>query len=201
MFAVRVPFAAASGVLLAAAGFLGLFNLVNVPFDIQPTTKARDIIFTPQRRDTPIESRRDERVERKPPPVIVHPDDFWDHGTGDGEVTQVRMNDALVVDLGGRGSGLPVGNDRDVIPLVRVAPDYPPSLLNRGTEGWVQVQFSITPTGMVRDPVVVASEPGSVFDEAALKAIARWRYNPRVEGGQAVERVGLQTVIRFELEN
>ena len=53
----------------------------------------------------------------------------------------------------------------------------------------------------MRDAVVVASEPGTIFDEAALKAIARWRYNPRVENGEAVERVGLQTIIRFELEN
>ena len=63
------------------------------------------------------------------------------------------------------------------------------------------MQFSVTATGSVRDPVVVASEPGTIFDEAALKAIARWRYNPRVESGVAVERVGLQTIIRFELEN
>jgi protein TonB len=200
MFALRVPFAVASGALLAAAVFLGLFNLVNVPFDIQPTAAAIDLIFTPQRRDTPIENKREPKIERRLPPVIVHPDD-WDHGTGGGEVTQIRMNDDVIVDIGGRGGGLAVGSDRDVLPLVRVAPDYPPRALASGTEGWVQVQFSITPTGTVRDPVVVASEPGSVFDEAALKAIARWRYNPRVEGGQAVERVGLQTVIRFALEN
>ena len=63
------------------------------------------------------------------------------------------------------------------------------------------MQFSVTATGRVRDPVVVASEPGTTFDEAALKAIARWRYNPRVVNGEAVERVGLQTIIRFELQN
>lgn len=200
MFALRVPFAVASGALLAAAGFLGLFNLVSVPFDIQPRLAAIDLIFTPQRRDTPIENKREPKIERRLPPVIVHPDD-WDHGTGGGEVTQITMNDDVIVDIGGRGGGFAVGSDRDVLPLVRVAPDYPPRALASGTEGWVQVQFSITPTGTVRDPVVVASEPGSVFDEAALKAIARWRYNPRVEGGQSVERVGLQTVIRFALEN
>jgi periplasmic protein TonB len=47
----------------------------------------------------------------------------------------------------------------------------------------------------------VDAEPKQMFDEAALKAIARWRYNPRVEGGVAVERVGVQTIIRFQLEN
>ena len=43
------------------------------------------------------------------------------------------------------------GSDRDVIPLVRINPDYPPRALSRGLEGWVQVQFTITPTGTVAD--------------------------------------------------
>ena len=47
---------------------------------------------------------------------------------------------------------------------------------------------------------VVDSEPGTTFDQNSLKAIAGWRYNPRVENGEAVERVDLQTIIRFELE-
>jgi protein TonB len=52
----------------------------------------------------------------------------------------------------------------------------------------------------VKDAVVVNAEPKNIFDDAALKAIARWRYNPRVDGGVAVERVGVQTIIRFQLE-
>jgi protein TonB len=64
----------------------------------------------------------------------------------------------------------------------------------------VQVQFTITPTGTVTNAVVVNAEPRNIFDDAALKAIARWRYNPKVEGGVAVERVGVQTIIRFQLE-
>jgi protein TonB len=51
----------------------------------------------------------------------------------------------------------------------------------------------------VKDAVVVAAEPANVFNEAALAAISRWRYNPRVVNGEAVERVGVQTEIRFEL--
>ena len=85
--------------------------------------------------------------------------------------------------------------------LMRViAPDYPPRALSRGLEGWVRVQFTITPTGTVKDATVVEAEPRGMFEDAALKAIARWRYNPRVEGGVAVERVGVQTIIRFQLE-
>jgi protein TonB len=100
-----------------------------------------------------------------------------------------------------RTPGLLRGIDGEVIPIVRHPPEYTPRLLDSGTEGWVRVQFTVTSIGTVRDAVVVASEPGTSFDDAALKAIARWRYNPRVVNGEAVERVGLQTVIRFELEN
>ena len=52
----------------------------------------------------------------------------------------------------------------------------------------------------MKDAVVVAAEPQKLFESAALKAIGRWRYNPKVENGVAVERVGLQTIIRFEID-
>ena len=92
------------------------------------------------------------------------------------------------------------GSDRDVIPLVRINPDYPPRALGRGLEGWVQVQFTITASGAVEDAIVVDAEPKDVFDDAALKAIARWRYNPKVENGVPVDRVGVQARILFQLE-
>ena len=39
-----------------------------------------------------------------------------------------------------------------------------------------------------------------IFDQAALRAIARWRYNPKIEDGVAVERVGVRTRLTFQLE-
>jgi protein TonB len=65
----------------------------------------------------------------------------------------------------------------------------------------VQVQFTITETGSVTDAIVVAAEPKGVFDDAAIKAILRWKYNPKVEGAQAVARKGVQTILRFQLED
>ncbi len=49
------------------------------------------------------------------------------------------------------GHGISVGSDRDVIPLVRINPEYPNRARERGIEGWVQVQFTITPAGTVAD--------------------------------------------------
>jgi protein TonB len=100
------------------------------------------------------------------------------------------------------GRGLrPRGFDGDVITIVDVPPEYPQRAIEGNIEGWVQVRFSVTALGTVSDAVVVASEPGTVFDDAALAAIARWRYDPRVENGEAIERAGVQTIIRFTLEN
>jgi TonB family protein len=87
----------------------------------------------------------------------------------------------------------------DIVPLVRIPPDYPPEALASRTEGWVRIEFTISTNGSVRDAAVIAAEPPGVFDEAALRAISRWRYNPRIVNGIAVERSGVQTEIRFAL--
>jgi protein TonB len=150
-------------------------------------------------RDTEVVSTREERVERElPPPAPDTP--RLTFSTGGVENTVAML--APIVDAGRAASRmrLSAGSDRDVVPLVRINPDYPQRALSRGLEGWVQVQFTITAIGTVKDSIVVNAEPEDTFDEAALKAIARWRYNPKVENGVAVERVGVQTRIVFELE-
>jgi protein TonB len=200
MFAIRVPVAFGAGTLLSVALFLGLWQLVSVSFDATPLLEARVIEFTRQLVATPPDSKRDPKVTREPPTLPPGPPEV-SRGGGKGGTNVIDYAapplDPVVDDDGFRVSGM----DGDVIPMVRPTPDYPARAAAAGIEGWVQVQFAVTAAGTVRDAVVVASEPGTVFDEAALKAIARWRYNPRVVDGMAVERVGLQTVIRFELEN
>jgi protein TonB len=176
-----------------------LWHLVGTAFDVGDMSEATRIDFSRMRRDTEIATKRDEKVEReRPPPTPEMPRMAFSAGGVENNVAQLTP----VVDARGAMSrmSMTAGSDRDVIPLVRIAPDYPPRALSRGLEGWVQVQFTITATGTVKDAVVVNAEPKNIFDEAALKAIARWRYNPRVDGGVAVERVGVQTIIRFQLE-
>jgi TonB family protein len=91
-------------------------------------------------------------------------------------------------------------DDRDVIPLVRIAPDYPPDALAARLEGFVQLKFTITPNGATRDVVVVKSSSPE-FEASAIVALLRWRYMPRIENGVAVERRGVQTIIRYQLES
>jgi protein TonB len=197
MLALRLPLSVAWGALVAVALFSLLWRFVNVPMDVGNLVQATRIEFTRKIVETPLEEKRPEKVVREAPPLTVEPPPF---GVGVGSADPPTPYAPPDVRVGGVTLGpMPAGSDRDALPLVRVNPDYPPRALANGIEGWVQVQYSITAAGGVRDATVVASDPKNVFDEAALKAIARWRYNPKVESGVAVERVGLQTVIRFEL--
>jgi protein TonB len=197
---LRIPIAVILGAVLTTSVFWLLWHLVGRQVDVNQFKEATRIDFSRLRKDTEVQTKRDQKVEReRPPPTPEMPKmSFSTSGIENNVATLTPVVDA-------RGAmtrmSMSAGSDRDVIPLVRIAPDYPPRALSRGLEGWVKVQFTITPTGTVKDPIVVDAEPKQMFDDAALKAIARWRYNPRVEGGVAVERVGVQTIIRFQLEN
>jgi protein TonB len=199
MHALRIPIAVLVGGVLTSSMFWLLWTLVAGALDIGDRAEATRIEFSRMRRDTEVATKRDEKVEReRPPPTPETPRMAFSASGIENNVGQLTP----IVDARGAMSrmSMTAGSDRDVIPLVRINPDYPPRALSRGLEGWVQVQFTITPTGTVADAKVVNAEPKNIFDDAALKAIARWRYNPKVEGGVAVERVGVQTIIRFQLE-
>ena len=53
----------------------------------------------------------------------------------------------------------------------------------------------------MKDPVIIGSHPGSIFNRTALRAIAKWKYNPKIEDSVAVERPGVKVRLTFELEN
>ncbi|GHF16874.1 hypothetical protein GCM10017044_09030 [Kordiimonas sediminis] len=79
----------------------------------------------------------------------------------------------------------PASMDGEMVPLVRVNPTYPVSARDRGIEGWAVAEFDVTEHGMVDNVRIIESEPGTVFDRATLKAVAKFRYKPRVVDGTA----------------
>lgn len=87
-----------------------------------------------------------------------------------------------------------VGSDSDVVPIVRIQPQYPREALMRGIEGWVRVEFLILEDGSVADVTVVEAQPARIFDRATVRAVQRWKFRPRYEDGRAVRRRGAQTI-------
>jgi periplasmic protein TonB len=103
------------------------------------------------------------------------------------------------------GAGLSGGlsldsGDGDYLPIVKVAAVYPRRAQSRGIEGFVIVEFVVTKTGAVNQAIVVKAEPEGVFDRAALDAVAKFKYKPRVVDGVAMEVAGVQNRITFEID-
>jgi protein TonB len=83
-------------------------------------------------------------------------------------------------------------------PLKTVPPEYPQSALASGVAGSVLLSFTVDTKGETRDVQVVQSTPRGVFEHSAVTAVKRWRYQPVVVNGAAVE-VPTRTLVRFEL--
>ena len=99
--------------------------------------------------------------------------------------------------IGGPG-GMNIA-EGDYLPIVRVAPVYPARALSRGLEGYVDMAFTVTTTGTVKDPVVVFST-SSLFERAAIRAVLKFKYKPRVVDGVPVEVPNVKTRITFKIE-
>jgi protein TonB len=103
--------------------------------------------------------------------------------------------------VAGLGPGV-VGDfsaNEDVVPLTRIAPQYPRKAALKGIEGWVKVEFTVLEDGSVADPVVLDAKPGRIFNRAATKAILRWKFRPKQVDGKPVKQRASQT-ISFTLE-
>lgn len=91
------------------------------------------------------------------------------------------------------------GMESEVMPLNDVRPDYPRQALQRGIEGFVKLAFTINRIGNVENIRVLEANPRNVFEREARRAAARWRFAPRTEGGQAVDREAVK-ILHFRLE-
>ena len=100
--------------------------------------------------------------------------------------------------IGGPG-GMNIA-EGDYLPIVRVAPVYPARALSRGLEGYVDMAFTVTTTGTVKDPVVMFST-SSLFERAATRAVLKFKYKPRVVDGVPVEVPNVKTRITFKIED
>ena len=171
-------------VTLAASITCGLFLLMGyliIPRGEIPkaVVKSPTIIVTRAKRNEQSLSKRTpkpDKPERQivpPLPAVPKP-----------KVQNANKGDALVViilETPSGGSNINTTADRRATPIVRFPPQYPAGPLQRNIEGWVLVGFTITHTGTVADMTVVDAEPKGTFNKAALKAIKRWKYQPKIE--------------------
>jgi len=155
------------------------------------------------------ETTRKTRVRPKKPPKPLPkptPKVAVNTPTPTPTTTQQRMP-MPKIDLNMRLSGNDIlggamvgsGGSMELIPLVRIPPLYPRQALRLKKEGFVKVAFTITKEGLVKSPRVLEANPKRIFDRAALTAIRKWKFKPKMVEGKAVEQEGVQ-VLEFKLK-
>jgi protein TonB len=78
-------------------------------------------------------------------------------------------------------------------------PIYPDRALTRGIQGWVDLEFIVDTEGLPREVAVTGAEPEGEFENAALRAVSAYVYEPFERDARRYERrVSLR--VRFALE-
>lgn len=91
--------------------------------------------------------------------------------------------------------------NRPARPVRRDPPSYPSAAAWNQVEGIALVTFTVNAQGRVEDPEVVFSAPHPMFGDEALRAIRRWRYEPRLVDGVPTAHEGVQTTLDFRMED
>jgi protein TonB len=82
--------------------------------------------------------------------------------------------------------------------LKAVSPRYPIQAKRSNQEGVVVVGYTVGVDGSVSNVKVVSSQPRHIFDRDAMDAVQRWKFQPAMRGGVAVESTG-ERRIEFKL--
>ncbi|NVJ59468.1 MAG: energy transducer TonB [Gammaproteobacteria bacterium] len=163
--------------------------------------EGRVLDFVRVKQDETVQKK--ERKPEKPPQPEEPPPDLPQPQIDPSNVSDTDSNMSFQADLSA-DAGLQGGmsldaSDGEYLPIVKVQPIYPRRALQRGIEGFVIVEFTVTPQGTVVDPSVVQAEPEGIFDRAAMDAAMKFKYKPRVIDGKAVSVPGVQNQITFKM--
>ncbi|CUA87753.1 energy transducer TonB [Pseudidiomarina woesei] len=134
----------------------------------------------------------------QPPPDMPQPEMQNDAAEADAAGFDFSADIQVDTSLSG-GIGLDT-SDGEYLPIVKVQAVYPRRALQRGIEGYVVVGFTVTKQGTVRDPYVIEAQPESIFDQAAMDAVLKFKYKPRVVNGEPVEVEGVQNRLTFAID-
>lgn len=168
---------------------------------LKPEDYGRIQSFVMNKQDDDVQTK--DRQPKKPPvapkeppkPDMVKPE-LMSSSSSDLSVGALDFATDLALDAGLAGAG----GDGEMMPIVKVAPTYPRRAAQRGIEGYVVVEFTVSSLGTVIDPVVIEAEPPGMFDSAAIDAVKKFKYRPQMSDGKAVDVPGVRNIIRFELE-
>jgi protein TonB len=160
----------------------------------------------------PVASKGSSDTERPTAPELP-PTDASDRITVDLPPVTHSVTTDIKMDL--RPPGIPDGSDNagdlsnalttarqlDNPPRTRLQtpPLYPAEARRTGISGTVMVEFTVDEKGVVFDPHVVSSTD-RIFEDATLRAVAKWRFEPGTHAGRVV-RFRMAVPVVFNLND
>lgn len=188
--------------LFSAALFGLLYSLIRIGHHVLEKPEALQTIdFVRLKRDSEVETL----ARRKPPPPPVQPPPPAKMRVATEAVAQEGLGGLAIPNLnlsatvgGGPIAGKMGGGaamfDGDLFPLQRIPPQYPRDAARANITGWVVVEVLVNADGTVRSARVTDAKPKGLFEAAAVQAILRWKFKPKVLNGVPVEQKGSQKI-------
>ncbi|WP_323816306.1 TonB family protein [Cellvibrio sp. NN19] len=93
-----------------------------------------------------------------------------------------------------------VGAGGQMVPFIKIAPQYPQNAAAKGIEGYVDVMFDVTPLGTTDNIRIIAYVPSTIFNKSVIKAIKGWKYKPNTVDGVPVKTFDVKDRVRFTME-
>ena len=117
------------------------------------------------------------------------------------QLPPLDLPDDFQSDEKGAGVSAYTNQDREVTPIFRVQAIYPRRAALQNIEGFVILQFDITPAGYTDNISVIQASPPQIFNSSAVQALRKWKYKPKIENGKAVHQKNLKVQLDFTLRN
>lgn len=92
------------------------------------------------------------------------------------------------------------GMGGQMVPFIKIAPQYPQAAVAKGIEGYVDVMFDVTALGTTENIRIIAYVPSTVFNKSVIKAVQGWKYKPNVVDGTPVKTHDVRDRVRFAIQ-
>lgn len=111
-----------------------------------------------------------------------------------GTVSDFKVSDSLFM------SAFSLGEVDQPPRVLRVFPPvYPFDAKRDNIQGRVMLRFVVDLDGLAKEAEVVEAEPEGVFEDAALKAVEKYKFRPAVKNGKIVTCIARLPIL-FQLD-
>ena len=116
------------------------------------------------------------------------------------QVPLKAISNLPTMEMSSVGFNLGAVAEAEYLPIVKIAPTYPSRALRQGLQGHCTVEYTVTKLGATKDIRVVNDDcTHSLFRSVSVKAAQRFRYQPKVIEGKAIEVKGVRNQFVYQI--